>query len=271
MSNLLYSTNQGLILYKTIFEQESVKRSDDCYKLIFSIGGSTKYQLPNQDIELQQNQLLLLNPNYNHKQLYVEGPKFVIELNPQYLQPYTQQNDLDLHFAQTPMQITPVTNWVAFITDYIKMVEGEDDPSLAFFLDNSFTQLTVLLMKMSIHSHNHDIFTDHHQTHYPQLYKVIQALKESYSSNWNLDDMANLAEMDKYHFSHLFKEMIGISPYSWLQLFRIQRSLEMLKYSNQTILMIALACGFSSISIYNRFFKKVYGMTPTFFRNSLNK
>ena len=225
------------------------------------------YQLPQQDLQLKQNQFLLLNPYDSHKQLYVQNKKFLIELNPSLIKQVSSSlsgHSHEIFFAQTPQQSPLITKWVAFILDYLQTVDRAQDTSMSLFLDNCFTQLSILLINSSMHSSHYTIDTS--QPHHPGLMKTIYALKESYTLDWNLDDIAQIAMMDKFTFSHSFKDNFGVSPYSWLQLYRLQRSLELLKFSNQSILSIAVTCGFSSISLYNRLFKRVYQMTPSRFR-----
>lgn len=269
--NKILSTDQGLFLYKSEFEQESLKRSDNCYKLIYSLGGGMTYQLPNQDMTFHAGQMLLLNPYDTHRQLEVAHHKLLIELNPEIVNKAANtlmNQTTDIQFAQIPQQSPQITKWVAFIMDYIHVSDEEMDAGMKVFLDNSFTQLAILLMKGSVNSSYQDVNTEAYYCAGFQVVKVLEAMKESYTSDWTLDDMAAVAQLDKYRFSHIFKEKVGVSPFSWLQIYRIQRSLNKLQYTDAAILQIAMESGFSSVSVYNRLFKKLYGMTPSYFRSS---
>ncbi|MFD1415989.1 helix-turn-helix transcriptional regulator [Oceanobacillus jeddahense] len=271
--NKMLTTNQGLFLFKTEFEQESLKRSDNCYKLIYSLGGKTTYQLSRQDITFHADQMLLLNPYDAHRQLEVAHHKFLIELDPQMVNNAAKtlmDHSANIQFAQMPQQTPQITKWVAFILDYLQGREEDLDKSMEVFLDNSFIQLAILLMKGSVNNQYHDINEEVYRSVNFPIRQVMEAMKESYNSNWTLDDMAAIAQLDKYRFSHVFKEKVGVSPFSWLQIYRIQRSLDKLQFTNATILQIAMESGFSSVSMYNRLFKKLYGMTPSYFRNSRN-
>lgn len=106
---------------------------------------------------------------------------------------------------------------------------------------------------------------------YPNLLKIVTilALKEDYHHAWTLDEMAKVSSLSKFQFAHYFKEMIGISPYSWLQKYRVIRSQEMLKSTKQSILKIAIECGLFSVSIYNQLFKRLYAITPGGFRKMI--
>ncbi|MCT1901373.1 AraC family transcriptional regulator [Oceanobacillus sojae] len=269
--NKILSTDQGLLLYKSEFEQESLKRSDDCYKLIYSLGGEMTYQLPNQDMTFHADQMLLLNPYDTHRQLEVAHHKFLIELNPEIVNKSANtlmNQTTEILFAQMPQQSPQISKWVAFILDYIYTSNEEMDAGMKVFLDNSFTQLAILLMKGSVNSSYQDVNTEAYHSAGFQIIKVLEAMKESYTSNWTLDEMAAVAQLDKYRFSHVFKEKVGVSPFSWLQIYRIQRSLDQLEHTDAAILQIAMESGFSSVSMYNRLFKKLYGMTPSYFRSS---
>ncbi|WP_339180701.1 AraC family transcriptional regulator [Oceanobacillus sp. FSL W7-1293] len=272
--NKILSTDQGLFLFKTEFEQESIRRSDNCYKFIYSLGGDMTYQLPHQDLTFYTDQMLLLNPYDPHRQLEVAHHKFLIELNPELINQAAKNlmnhHSADIQFAQMPQQSLQIKKWVAFILDYIDVSNGVMDASMKVFLDNSFTQLAILLMKGSINSYYQDVQPEAYTAAGFPIYKVLEAMKESYTSNWTLDDMAAIAQLDKYRLSHIFKEKMGVSPFSWLQIYRLQRSLDKLQFTDTTILQIAMDSGFSSVSVYNRLFKKLYGMTPSYFRRLSN-
>ncbi|KIO58598.1 hypothetical protein B4065_3736 [Caldibacillus thermoamylovorans] len=131
------------------------------------------------------------------------------------------------------------------------------------FLDNSVAQLTILLLQFGLGSYQQELPTIQTKTN---IDIVINALKENYTEDWSLDQMANISGLNKYQFAHQFKEETGISPYSWLQLYRLFKSQHSLINTDESILSIALEHGFKNISSYNRLFMKMYRKTPTEFR-----
>ncbi|WP_431799870.1 helix-turn-helix transcriptional regulator [Halobacillus andaensis] len=131
------------------------------------------------------------------------------------------------------------------------------------FFDHSLTQLAILMMQYGPGS-NLRMFPSTSKE--GPVKAVIEALKESFTCQWSLDQMAQVAKVNKYQLSHFFKEETGLSPYLWLQLYRLFHSQKFLAYTNKTIVSIALDHGFSSVAAYNHLFKKVYRKTPTEFR-----
>ncbi|MEB5453641.1 helix-turn-helix transcriptional regulator [Virgibacillus pantothenticus] len=273
-SKIIRETAEGTFLLKKDFSQESNWRSDHCYKFIYSLDGMINYQTNRNQINFNHQQFILFNPQDEHKQLAVEGKKFLIELNPIFLNQVSKSLNFvaqnDIQFASSIQKNCQVSNWVKFVLDYV-VIEKNDIHSMELFLEHSFTQFALILLKNAVGTHTQDINVNSYKIISPQIYTTVCALKESYQYPWTLDQMAEVANLNKYQFAHFFKDIIGISPYSWLQIYRIIRSQEMLTKTTKTILKIAMDCGFSSVTVYNQLFKRLYGITPSTFRASIRK
>lgn len=272
-TKLLLENNNGVFLFKKKFDQESNWRSDDCYKFIYSLKGTIDYQTNRSQLTLNDQQFILLNPQDEHKQLAIDDGKFLIELSPSFLCDVSQALypvHHDIQFATNIQKNAQISNWVKFVLDFAQL-ENDDIRSMDIFLEHSFTQLALMLLKSAIGTHTQDINLNTYKSIDPQIYKTIQALKEDYQHSWTLDEMAKITGLSKFQFSHYFKDILGVSPYSWLQIYRVVRSQEMLKKTNKTVLKVAMDCGFSSVTVYNQLFKRLYGITPRAFREMVNK
>ena len=75
-----------------------------------------------------------------------------------------------------------------------------------------------------------------------------------------------MLDLSQFHFSRLFKQSLGLSPYQYLIEQRIERAKQLLKETNQSILDIALNCGYNSHSHLSKQFRQVTGMTPKAYR-----
>ncbi|MDQ0351497.1 AraC-like DNA-binding protein [Alkalibacillus filiformis] len=267
--NTLLNSDVGLFLLKQNFKQESEWRSDDCYKFVFSIDGATNYQTNNQEMTIAQHQFLMFNPSEDHKQIAVDQSKFLVELDKDMLNELSSSlynQPFDVQFASLVQFTNPVSQWAQFIIWHMKILEDEPLMVKQSFLDHNLTYLSIILLNNAVSSHLTDINLRYYSVLNEPIFNTLTALKQDYKSNWTLEDMAKVANLSKYQFAHVFKELIGISPYSWLQIYRLVRSQQLLKYTNLTILEIALECGFSSVNVYNRLFKMLYGKSPSHFR-----
>ena len=84
-----------------------------------------------------------------------------------------------------------------------------------------------------------------------------------------LDDAARHVGISKSHFSHLFKRYTGMTFVDYLTNERIRRAEAISLDPSRHITDIAFEAGFSSISTFNRAFRKVKGISPSEFRSKM--
>lgn len=99
-----------------------------------------------------------------------------------------------------------------------------------------------------------------------QLLQVLDYIHAHLDQDIKLADLAALLNMSQFHFSHLFKQAIGIAPYQYLLQQRIERAKQLLKHSDRPITDIAFLCGFNSHSHLSKQFRQLTGITPTIYR-----
>jgi AraC family transcriptional regulator len=101
-----------------------------------------------------------------------------------------------------------------------------------------------------------------------QLIQVLDYIHAHLDRNIKLSDLAALLDLSQFHFSHLFKQSIGISPYQYSIQQRIERAQQLLKQTDRSITEIALECGFNSHSHLSKQFRQLVGITPKAYRSS---
>jgi len=99
-----------------------------------------------------------------------------------------------------------------------------------------------------------------------QLLQVLDYIHEHLHQDIKLADLADLLGISQFHFSHLFKQSLGTSPYQYLLGQRIERAKQLLKQTDRSIIEIALMCGFNSHSRLGKQFRQLTGMTPKAYR-----
>ena len=88
-----------------------------------------------------------------------------------------------------------------------------------------------------------------------------------YTTDLNLDEVADAIGLSKYHLCREFNHLYGISPGKYLANLRLQKSCALLLQSRQhTIAEIASMVGFSNDNYFCKVFRKAFGTTPTQYR-----
>lgn len=104
-----------------------------------------------------------------------------------------------------------------------------------------------------------------------KLGKVFNYMDEHFMDEITLEKAAYIAGFSKFHFTRLFKQCSGYNFYDYLCLRRVKSTEILLLKPNLSITEIALQSGFSSLSTFNRTFKRLKNCTPSEYRNLYNK
>ena len=87
-----------------------------------------------------------------------------------------------------------------------------------------------------------------------------------FKENLRLDELADLAHINKYYLSHAFQKEYNTSPISYLIARRIQESRYLLSDTDHTLSQIAHMLGFSSLSYFSQSFRRREGINPMEYR-----
>ncbi|MCI8653423.1 MAG: AraC family transcriptional regulator [Angelakisella sp.] len=95
---------------------------------------------------------------------------------------------------------------------------------------------------------------------------VRRYIDNHFKENLSLDQLAQLAHLNKYYLSHAFRREFGVSPINYLISCRIEESRFLLRETDHTLSLIAQILGFSSLSYFSQCFRRVEGVSPLEYR-----
>lgn len=82
----------------------------------------------------------------------------------------------------------------------------------------------------------------------------------------DLQSLAAVAGISKYHFQRLFTATYGRSPAAYLSGRRIERAQDLLRATNLTVTEVCHAVGFSSLGSFSSRFRQLVGESPSAFQ-----
>lgn len=100
---------------------------------------------------------------------------------------------------------------------------------------------------------------------------ILDYIKENYSQKIKIGDIAAQVGMNEQYFCRFFKKMLGSTPVEYLNEYRIARVKQSLISSDDSIMSIAMDCGFSHMGNFIQMFKKTEGCTPSDYRKIYKK
>ena len=83
-----------------------------------------------------------------------------------------------------------------------------------------------------------------------------------------VQDLADAAGLSKAHFSREFSRAFGESPHSYLLTRRLERAAALLRRTNRSVADICFSVGLQSVGSFTTSFKRIYGRSPTAYREA---
>jgi AraC family transcriptional regulator len=104
----------------------------------------------------------------------------------------------------------------------------------------------------------------------PRLKQVQPALafaSRHLDEDLSLDALADRAGLSAYHLHRVFASAVGETPKQFTLRLRLGRAAALLLSGRETVLDVALACGFQSHEVFCRAFRRCFGMSPSTYRD----
>lgn len=98
---------------------------------------------------------------------------------------------------------------------------------------------------------------------------IKKFVEENYMKKITIAKMAKRFFLSPDYFGCFFRKEVGVSFMNFVNIYRISQAEEMLRHVQRNITEIAFMVGFGSLSQFNRTFKKIKGVSPRGFRNSI--
>jgi len=87
-----------------------------------------------------------------------------------------------------------------------------------------------------------------------------------YTEPLDLERLAAVAGISKFHFQRLFKATYGLTPAAYLSQRRVERAQDLLRATNLTVTEVCHAVGFSSLGSFSSRFHELVGESPSGFQ-----
>jgi transcriptional regulator GlxA family with amidase domain len=98
--------------------------------------------------------------------------------------------------------------------------------------------------------------------------RVIELMEDDPSRNFTLGKMAESVNLSAPYFCYLFRSITGVPPAKYLKSLRMQQAATLLTTTFLSVKEIVSRVGFTDESHFVRDFKRLYGLTPSEYRNS---
>ena len=237
----------------------------DFYEVYYLLDGQVDYWVDGKVIKMQPGELLLINPQELHRPI-VSGEKqnyerIVLWIDKLFLETTASGllcqcfgdnsiNRLSPSLAERSML---TAHFSALLQEFYGSNYGSEQAAYGLFL-----QLMVQINRMAQQSENRQKETGQLSA---LVEGVLQYIADHLTEQINLDTLAAVFYVSKYHLSHAFKKETGISVYRYILLRRLMLARHQL-LAGEPAGKVGQNCGFSDYTGFYRAFKSEYGVSP---------
>lgn len=102
--------------------------------------------------------------------------------------------------------------------------------------------------------------------------KLVQIITENMDNcDFSVDNMALAVDMSRSNFFRKLKSITGQSPIDFLKQMKMKRAVQLIESKGYNISEIAYMTGFNDAHYFSKCFKQAYGISPTEYKNSIDK
>jgi len=103
----------------------------------------------------------------------------------------------------------------------------------------------------------------------PDIAALAEYIKANCTKNLHTEDFTNHAKLSKHHLIRTFEQQIGMAPYKYLHMCRINKSQTLLRTTDLSVSEVAYAVGYNDPIVFIRHFKAFNTTTPGEYRKQI--
>jgi YesN/AraC family two-component response regulator len=96
--------------------------------------------------------------------------------------------------------------------------------------------------------------------------RILAYFHQNYDRPISRREVAEALGVSENHLTRIFGREIGLSPWDYLNRYRVKQAKELLLRTNDSISSVALQVGFDDPAYFSRVFRKQVGVSPSAFR-----
>jgi len=96
--------------------------------------------------------------------------------------------------------------------------------------------------------------------------RTLAYFHQHYAQPLSRAEIARAIGVNGNYLSEIFRQELGLSPWEYLNRYRIKKAKDLLDHTDKSVTAIAFEVGFNDPAYFNRVFRKIVGMSPGQYR-----
>jgi AraC-like DNA-binding protein/mannose-6-phosphate isomerase-like protein (cupin superfamily) len=270
-----------LVSYQCLSEYDSNSFMWHCHpeiEITYVKEGSMHYRINNRSFHLKEGDIIFCNSNALHsgEMENQEDCSYIpITFDPKLIYGFFQStictryvDPVIQNLAVCAVHIDYSEKWHETFRDRMLEVISLDKQKPDFYELDISIRMQLLWRLLVEHLPHQPVSTTSDFTEYERIRRILSYIEQNYMNQITLDDISEHIHLCESECTRLFKRHMNTTLFSFLQEYRIERSLEYLN-TKESISSIAEKTGFSDSNYYSKVFSKIKGCSPREYRKNL--
>lgn len=267
-----------LFVSKERMNEQGIYHDHDFAELTYILSGKGKYLIEGKEYDVSAGDVVMCNPGTGHQHLLADPKNPTVEF-------FTGFSDF--HFKNMPKNsiILPNGEYVLHTSSetkqeiskhcYEMLSENQmNEPGKYFMLKTHLMQIMLLIIReiTDVKDQRQEgcNFESYHKIY--AVKQIINYLNENYENKISLDQIARNMYLSPVYISKIFKEETGESPINYLIKIRLEKAKDLLIHlDDNSIKNVANQVGYEDVYHFSKLFKKYYGISPLYYKKSMNQ
>ena len=272
-----------LVGYQCLSEYDSNSFMWHCHpeiEITYVKEGSMHYRINNRSFHLKEGDIIFCNSNALHsgEMENQEDCSYIpITFDPKLIYGFFQStictryvDPVIQNLAVCAVHIDYSEKWHETFRDRMLEVISLDKKKPDFYELDISIRMQLLWRLLVEHLPHQPVSTTSDFTEYERIRRILSYIEQNYMNQITLDDISEHIHLCESECTRLFKRHMNTTLFSFLQEYRIERSLEYLN-TKESISSIAEKTGFSDSNYYSKVFSKIKGCSPREYRKNLKE
>lgn len=248
-----------LFVSKSKFENDwnSVPHSHFFAEMFYVLGGKGQFLVEKEVFDIARDSLVIVNANAEHTEISIDkdDPLEYIVLGIE---------GLHFHFGEEGYGFS-VGNYGDISAEMRYMFSAilQEIESTDRDFKTQYCQSMLNLIMINVLRHKSmNISLATHKKISRECATVKDYIDKNFKNNLTLDELSDIAHLNKYYLVHNFSKTYGLSPINYLLEKRIEECKHLITTTNLSLSQISQIVGFSSSSYFSQSFKRIVKLSP---------
>lgn len=234
-------------------------------KIVILISGKVNYAVENNLYTLNPWDVLLVRHHTIHKAIIdksVPYERIIVYLEEPYFSSVLPEAGLTECFFSADEKrnyLIPaneeIRNQVGSLVERYEAVSGSGR------LENAMRETVIMQLLIVLNALSGPLPAAAKSAHNDKLEKVLSYINTNISEDLNIDDLAGIMYMSRYHFMRVFKENVGCTVHEYVRQRRLLHASRLIREGMDSA-AAAEKSGFGDYSSFYRAFKSTFGVSP---------